>query len=298
MEIKTVLGNITTDVPLVTLPHEHICCYSEYLKLMSSSYLDKERLIQYSSEYLQTLKKRYGLSLLVDCTALNIGRDVSLLKTVSQNSGVHIVCSTGFYYTDEPVLYETSAETLADFFVADAKNVNAGVIKAAVESRELTDFNIKLLKCFALVQKKLGLPIVLHTNACNQNGAKAVKILMEHGVEPQNIMVGHLSDTTDDAYIKEIAGLGCYIGLDRLYDVLEQTYIDAKLKQIATLCEAGYEDQILLSHDASFFNGFEGNPQIRTPRFAFVFEHILNSLDSTLADKLIRTNPTRMLTGK
>ena len=45
----------------------------------------------------------------------------------------------------------------------------------------------------------------MHTNANNKNGVKAVEILLSENVEPKNIVVGHLSDTNDNEYIKNFA---------------------------------------------------------------------------------------------
>ena len=58
----------------------------------------------------------------------------------------------------------------------------------------------------------------MHTNANNKNGVKAVEILLSENVEPKNIVVGHLSDTNDNEYIKNFAKLGCWVALDRMYD--------------------------------------------------------------------------------
>lgn len=109
--INTVLGTINESEVKACLCHEHICCYSEYLmKMAGRDYIDKERLASKSIAELKRLKSTYGVNLFVDCTPINIGRDVDFLKKVSVESGVHIVCSTGFYYTDEPVLYNTSED--------------------------------------------------------------------------------------------------------------------------------------------------------------------------------------------
>ena len=90
------------------------------------------------------------MNLFVDCTPINIGRNIYLLKKISKESGVHIVCSTSFYYTDETVLYNMSEEKLAECIVTDAKETNAGIIKAAAENEKLSTFNEKMLKATAL----------------------------------------------------------------------------------------------------------------------------------------------------
>ena len=298
--IKTVLGDIKEGAVGITLPHEHICCYSEYAYMMArEDYLDKGELEGVAVSYLKELKEKYGLSTFVDCTPINIGRDNELLKRVSYKSEVNIISSTGFYYTDETVLYNTPRERLAGYIVTDARATNAGIIKCAVEQKELTPFGEKLLRACAAAHLQIGLPIVMHTNARNQNGRTALEILLGDGVNPKAITVGHLSDTDDVEYLKIIASYGCYIGLDRHYGGTNQEYVSAKVNNISELCKSGYEDQLLLSHDALFFNGFETEPKINgKPRFAYCFDCILPQLPKSLSDELMIQNPVRMLTCK
>ena len=295
--INTVLGKINETEINSCLCHEHICCFSEYLFQMAGKrYFNKDELKSKSAAELKRLKNTYGINLFVDCTPINIGRDVELLKKVSKESGVHIVCSTGFYYTDEPVLFNMSEDTLAEYMVYDAKETNAGIIKVAVENENPGAFNIKLLKASAIVQQKTGLPIVLHTNAQNKNGRAALEILLRSGVCPECITVGHLSDTDDMGYITEIASYGCFIGLDRLHNNTGEAYINEKLKTVLTLCEKGFGNKILLSHDELFFNGFDANPHTKElTRLDYVFKYMLPKLDDSVSDMIIRKNPIRML---
>lgn len=297
--IKTVLGNIADGALGITLPHEHICCYSEYFyKMGGERYLDKALLASASIRYLKELKQKNGLCSFIDCTPVNIGRDIDLLKRVSYESGVHIIASTGFYYTREPLL-DKEADFIAEYLSSDAERVNAGVIKAAVEYEEISPFDKKLLKAYAIAHKNLGLPIVLHTNARNKNALPALEILLSNGVKPSAVTVGHLSDTEALDYIHEIANLGCYIGLDRMYGNVAEEYISKKIDCIRSLCDKGYADKILLSHDAIFFNGFDKAPRINEkPRFAYVFENILPRLDKDIAEKITIKNPQKMLSGE
>ena len=297
---KTVLGDISESDLGVTLAHEHICCYSEYAyRMAGKDYLDKDALADTATVYLKELKKKYGLATFVDCTPINIGRDVELLKRISEQSEINIICSTGFYYTDEPVLYNTSAEQLCKYMVADAYAVNVGIIKCAVENEAITRFGEKLLRACAKAHLCLGLPIVLHSNANNRNALKALEILFLEGVNPNAVTVGHLSDTDDLEYVKNIASYGCFIGLDRLYKNTSEEYVSKKTQSILELCKAGYEDQILLSHDALFFNGFEAELKIdEQPRFSYCFDYILPQLTKSLSDKLMVQNPMRMLSCK
>ena len=147
-----------------------------------------------------------------------------------------------------------------------------------------------------MAQLTLGLPIVLHTNANNKNGLKALEILLSEGVKPQAITVGHLSDTEDLEYVKQIGEYGCFIGFDRLYNNTDEEYITRKVNNIKTLCENGYSDKILLSHDALFFNGFEATPKINEkPRFSYCSQYILPRLSKQITEQLMIKNPLKML---
>ena len=216
---------------------------------------------------------------------------------MSDESEIKIVSSTGFYYTDEPVLYTAAAEELADYIVTDAKATNAGIIKCAVEREEITPFLEKVLRACAMAQKELGLPIVMHSNARNQNAKAALEILFSDGVAPSAVTVGHLSDTEDIDYVKEIAAHGCFIGLDRLRADTSEEYISKKLAMINGLTQAGYGGQILLSHDSLFFSGFDKQPKINEkPRLAYVFEHILPRFSEKMQKMLTVENPARAIT--
>ena len=294
---KTVLRDIQEDEIGITLPHEHICCYSEYLYYIAGDkYLDKNKLAEYSIDYLKKIKEKYQLGTFIDCTPINIGRDVELLKKISEQSGINIICATGFYYTEELVLNNTSVDDLSEYIVLDAQKVNAGIIKCAVENENFSPFNEKLLRACAKAQLKLGLPIVMHTNAKNKNSIVALEVILSEGVKPQAVTVSHLSDTSDMKYVKSVAEKGCYIGLDRLYGNFSREYIDSKIKTILELSDCGYSDKILLSHDALFFNGFDGKPDIDlTPRFNYCFDYILSGLSREMVDKITIKNPLNML---
>jgi predicted metal-dependent phosphotriesterase family hydrolase len=137
----------------------------------------------------------------------------------------------------------------------------------------------------------------MHTNARNQNGRKALEILLSEGVEAKAVTVSHLSDTEELEYVKEIAGFGCFIGLDRLHGNVSVSYISQKLQSVRELWKAGYGDQILLSHDSLFFSGFDREPKINgEPRLAYCFDHILPEVTREMAEKIMVQNPARMLT--
>ncbi len=295
-EIRTVLGNIDEAELGVTLPHEHIFCYSEYLyRMAGSGYLDKEAVFRCAAEHLAMLRRKHHLSAFVDCTPVNIGRDVPFLRRLSRQTGIHMVCSTGFYHTEELLLRKPGAEDLCEFMCTDAQNTNAGILKCAVD--EKTELAQKLLRATAMAQLRLGLPIVAHTNGRTENGLWALDILLSQGVSPRAVTVAHLSDSDNLDYVKSVAAHGCYVGLDRHYEKKPEGYAEEKIRIIRALCEAGYGDRLLLSHDALFYSGFSSpmytlNPK---PRFYYIFEQILPRFLEEQVRKFTVDNPRNML---
>ncbi len=293
--IRTVNGNIPSSEVTAALPHEHIVCFSHSLYQMSGSqYLDRQAVLKSAVRELLRMKNEYGLNLFCDCTSPNIGRDTELLRRVSEESGVHIVCSTGFYYTEEPVLFRSSAETIAGHMIHDAKAVNAGIIKAGVQYPEISEFNEKLLVASALTHKATGLPIVVHTSSANHNGIHALEILLSCDVPKNRIVISHLDGATDE-YLLALAERGCYLAIDQLGKGNDE-YLDKIAAKIRRLCEKGYERQILLSHDKIFFNGFREEPDVvARPGYEIVFEGILPRLPKEVGGRIVRDNVVEML---
>ena len=273
---RTVLGDIPESELGLSLAHEHICCYFEYFySMLKSDYLDKDALLNKAAEHLLYMKEKYHLSTLVDATPVNIGRDVELLKRVSEKTGVNIICSSGFYYTEEAVLNGISKEYIAGMVLQDIEKTNAGIIKFAVEEEEMSSLLQKLLSALCLVQRKCKLPLVIHTNGKNQNGRKILDAVLSEGVEAGDVTIGHVSDSDDMDYVTEILKCGCYVGFDRIYNNSTQEYYLQKARDIYTLCERGFEDKILLSHDGLVFNGFHTDAVIREDN---PYEHIFSRL--------------------
>lgn len=302
---KTVLGEIPESELGVILPHEHICCYFEYFyQILKNDYLNKEELINRSVEHLRYMKEEYNLSTLIDCTPINIGRDIDILRKVSEKSGVNIICSTGFYYTEEAMLYNISEEYIADTILKDINKTNAGIIKFAVEANTMNMIPQKQLSALCAVQKKSLLPLVIHTNAGNENGRTVLKMVLEKGVLPNAVTIGHLSDSRDMDYVTDILKSGCYVGFDRIFKSADTNYYHEKAKDIYTLCERGFANKILLSHDANTFNGFCRNACIREDNpYAIMFRYLIPRMfeigfSEKEIDLLITQNPKNMLLCK
>ena len=109
--IQTVTGAISkTDFGAV-LMHEHISCSSlSFHNAFGNAWLNKEQLKNLAAETLKQTKQKFNLSFMVDATPIDLGRDLMLLKEVSELSGVKIVASTGFYYLQSIEAFNNSPQ--------------------------------------------------------------------------------------------------------------------------------------------------------------------------------------------
>ena len=117
-------------------------------------------------EELKLFKQAGGLTLCdatVDGHGLRIG--ISSIPRLSQESGVHIVCGTGYYVDDETFPEEArslSVEELAQTMVRDicegipGTGVRCGVIGEIGCSWPLTDLEKRVLRAAALAQTRTG----------------------------------------------------------------------------------------------------------------------------------------------
>ena len=86
---------------------------------------------------------------------------------------------------------------------------------------------------------------------------------MRHGVDPRRIVIAHMGDSNDLAYLRAIADTGASLGCDRFQ--IEHFNPDTKrIETLAALVAEGYTESVHLGHDAACFYDF----MTRNPFFA------------------------------
>jgi phosphotriesterase-related protein len=233
--------------------HEHVIAINWSMRQVFDKWIDRDGII---SRAIQSLlkAKEYGLKTIVDATPINLGRDIHIISEVAKKSGVQIIAATGLYSVDEPFLMGWEPDRIAELLLIEVNEgiqgtgIKPGIIKCATEASEVSDTNRKLLQATARLHKETGLPITTHSNSLSKNGPKQQKILLDEGVDPKKLIIGHCGDTTDVNYIESILDKGCYVGLDR-FGVDMWCPMKARADTLVELCDKGYEKQIVLSHD-------------------------------------------------
>lgn len=301
-KVNTVLGPVSVDELGKTLMHEHI--YFGYPGFQGNTVHAKSReeLLQEGIE-VANIAKAQGVQTIVDATPNDCGRDPELLRDVSEATGVHIICSTGYYYEGEgaPAYFKfkqlvgTAEQELYELFMGEITDgigdtgIKPGVFKLASGKDEISDYEQLFFKVAARAQKETGLPIITHTQEGTM-GPDQARLLISEGVDPKKIMIGHMDGNTNIDYHIEALEQGVYIAFDRIGI---QQFVGAptdaeRVDVLVELINRGYSDQITLSHDK--VNVWLGGPTPFPDELAKLLEnwnmdHIFNNIIPQLIER-------------
>lgn len=256
-QIMTVNGSIHAHKMGISLPHEHITTDFTGAELVHQPQYDIEGAAEGILPYLLELKS-LGCNTIFECTPNYIGRDVRLLKLLSDRSGMNIITNTGYYaaanYKYLPKhFYDESAEQLAERWIKewregiDGTGIRPGFIKIGVNKAPLTSDERKLVEAAAITHLQTGLTIAIHTG----NGAAAkeeLEWLMQMGVAPDAMIWVHAQhDKEEDHFLTDLARMGVWISLDGVNAKPRQ--LKRYLYQLQSMRSEGLLHRALISHD-------------------------------------------------
>jgi len=256
-DVTTVLGPVSADDLGRVLVHEHVRIRypGEMLDPGSSSH--RADCVARAVERLEAVAA-HGVRTIVDPCPIELGRDPELMADVSQRSGVHIVCSTGFYFEHDaigiPFYWRArSAEEVAEFYLheidhgIDDTGIRPGVVKIA-SGDPPGPHDRKVIAGAAIAARESHIPIVSHCEH-SKGGNVQQDILAEHGADLTRAVIGHQDEEADPAKLVAIAERGSFVGIDRVGTVLAPE--SQRADNVATLVDGGFADRICLAHDAT-----------------------------------------------
>jgi phosphotriesterase-related protein len=286
--IETVTGPIEGDTVELALPHEHV-----FVDLLGPAHpdfcrVDWSEVRTVCADRLVELR-RQGVDLLVDVTGIGIGRNVGLLREVSEATGVRIACATGIYKGFVPPEWnEETPEALAARFVRDltegidGTGARAGVIKLATTETGATPRETDVHRAGAMAAAATGAPIVLHSPHAEVTRA-VLTILEAEGFDPGRLVWAHAQDSTAEENL-ELAASGVTISLDAIGVSEDADMVD----RIERLIEAGLGDRVVVSTDTSVW--------INPPEMAYErsIEHLLGTFLPAVEARLGAEARTRL----
>ena len=241
---------------------------------------------------------REGVAALVDGGHADMGRDVSFLREVSEQSGMPIVVSGG-YYTDPfhpPELADQTENEIAAALAEAARAERWGAFGEIASSAEMTPGERKVFRAIGKAHLSTNVPIFTHT----ANGLEAetqLDLFESLGVPPGSVAIGHMGGLEDpDATVhRRLAERGAFVGFDRLGGGPEAD--GHKVPMVRALIDAGYLENVLLASDFARASDTQRNGGPGYAKTVTQFVPLLR--DAGVTDDQVRVmtvdNPLRLL---
>ena len=249
--VQSVGGPLDTADLGFTLMHEHVVCRSWGLEANFPTVFDREAELTHAVALVRDVMSR-GVKTMVDQTPAD-WRDVPFVQAVARATGLQVLVATGLYYSVPAYFRSRSAGHAAALFIRDIEEgiagtgVRAAFIKCATHT--VVDETVeKILVATAQAHRATGVPISTHTEVACQGGLTQQKIFAREGVDLTRVLIGHCGDSDDLDYLRRILDRGSLIGMDR-FGLSRLLPTERRVATIARLCELGYADQMVLSHD-------------------------------------------------
>ena len=297
---RTVLGDIKGEDLGFTYTHEHLYAVPPVCQ--------KDRDLEHSS-YENSVKellnfKSVGGQTLVEASTLDYGRNLGLLKKMAQETGVHVIGTTGFnkhiYYPEW--VEEKSVEEIADLLAGDItegdkeSGVRAGFIKIGTWYNQIHPLEEKTTIAAAIAHNKTGAPVWGHTEAGTM-GMEVLDLLEQEQVDLTRVALGHLDRNADEYYLLKLADRGIYIQFDGPGKV--KYYPDSvRVALIKSLIAHGHLNQLLISGDmgrASYLEAYGGGPGFRFIKTKFIARLLDEGVTQEQIDTIFIENPRRWL---
>ncbi len=306
-DVAGTVATVTGEVPVrdlgVVLMHEHVMVDFIGAEQVSRSRYDAEEVFRVALPHLQQARE-LGCRTLVECTPAFLGRNPTLLRRLSRESGLHIISNTGYYgaAADKHLpahAHRESARQLADRWIGEAKqgiessDMLPGFMKIGVDGGPLSDIDRKIVEAAALTHKATGLPIASHTGdgtAAHQE----LDVLQEQGVPLEAFIWVHAQGEGDQAHHRRAAERGAWVE----FDGIGPDSVDQHVQLVKSMADAGHLGRVLVSHDAGWYHvGEPGGGAFRP--FDTVFRAFVPAIREALGEaavtQLLVTNPARAL---
>jgi phosphotriesterase-related protein len=286
-ELITTLGPKTASDLGFILPHEHIFVdfrLPDHPQHGVAEVADVLALMAPEIEKAQAL----GVTAMVDCTPVGVGRRSDILKAVSEATGMPLVVPTGIYREPSvPAWAHAASETeLTEWMLSELRGeiegsgVQAGWIKLAVSDDGITDAEAKILRAAARAGRDTQAVIGVHTMR-GRIAREQLDIIEAAGYTANRFIWIHAQSDPDFDLHLEIARRGAYLEYDGIGSGDDAFY----LEHIPRALDAGLVDQLLLSQDRGWFDpalpgGGEPKP------FTHLLEHFLPELQAAGVDEL------------
>jgi phosphotriesterase-related protein len=302
--VQTIKGAIPVDEFGLILPHEHL--FTDLRGPSTPDYATAEAsdVVRIVSPY---LKEAYesGVTALVECSTVGVGRNIQILKALSDTTPIHIIIPTGVYREEyfPPKMKSMGVEELAQLWIQElmtgieGTEIRAGFIKISMSDDGPTALEERSLIAASMASRQTGAIVASHT----ANGIvfeKELAILNKSGLDLSRFIWVHANLEADSNKYISAAKAGVYVEFDGVGAQWQSQ--EAMINGVLHLIEAGYIDNILLSHDAGWYEpgSTNGEPEGGFRGYTALVDEFIPALESRGVSKkeiiqITHHNPAR-----
>ncbi|NJN98245.1 MAG: esterase [Anaerolineales bacterium] len=298
-KLITTLGPKTADELGLILPHEHIFVEfrpPDHPGHAVAEVADVVALMAPEVKKVQAL----GVTAMVDCTPVGVGRRADTLMAVSEATGMPLVAPTGIYREPwVPAWGQAASEAeLTEWMLSELQGeiegsgVQAGWIKLSVGDDGITDCEAKILRAAARAGKETNAVIGVHTKR-GRVVRDQLNIIEAAGYTAERFIWIHTQSDPDFNLHLEMARRGAWLEYDGIGTGDDEYY----LEHIQRVLDAGLVDQMMLSHDRGWYDPAKPGGGVPKP-FTYLFEEFMPKLATAGVDEatihhLMHDNPYR-----
>ncbi|HOU14799.1 MAG TPA: esterase [Anaerolineae bacterium] len=286
-QLMTTLGPKLGDELGMILPHEHIFVDVRPPDQVTAVDVKAADVIALMTPEVEKARA-VGVTALVECSPVGVGRRVDLVRAVSEATGFPIVVPTGIYR--EPWIpawaHAASEDELRDWMLRELQDeiettgVRAAWIKLSAGDDGLTDCEAKILRAAAQAGAATNAVIGSHTIR-RRVVRDQLAILEAAGYTPERFIWIHTQAEPDFDLHLDMARRGVWLEYDGIGNPAED---DLYIERILRVLDAGFAHRLLLSHDRGWYD--PAQPGGGTPRpFTYISAHFLPKLRARGVDE-------------
>ncbi|HWQ12171.1 MAG TPA: hypothetical protein VNL77_05190 [Roseiflexaceae bacterium] len=297
--LYTTLGPRETGELGLILPHEHIFVEFRPPDTPGHAEADVADVVRLMAPELVRARAA-GVTAIVDCTPVGVGRRVDILRAVSEAAGMPLVAPTGIYR--EPWVprwaLDATEGRLRDWMLGELQGeiagsgVRAAWIKLSAGDDGITDAEAKILRAAARAAREAGATIGSHTIR-GRVVRDQVDIIERCGYSAERFIWIHASAEEDFGLNLELARRGAWVE----YDWIGGQPDELILERVQRMLDAGLGGRLLLSQDRGWYD--PALPGGGTPKpYTYLSEVFLPKLraagvDEATVHMLTAENPFR-----
>jgi phosphotriesterase-related protein len=225
-KVITVLGPVSPEELGITDGHNHVWISQQKAPAENAPVLNQpDKILAELKAY-----RQLGGGSQVDCQPGGCGRDGNKLKWLSEQSGVHVIASTGLhlqeYYPPDAEIWQMDTDQATHYFLDEIENglmetrrdnrpVFPGLIKIAVRE-SLNESPLHLVEAAVQASKQTGYLLEMHTQK-GQSVEEFLEFIQGFGLPEDRLVICHIDKRPDLGLHQELAQAGYLLEYDTFF---------------------------------------------------------------------------------